>query len=144
MLLNQCSCTFGWQTSANDDLIFCRCSLPYISYKFHDDPVHEAHGSQHAPKVVFDDTHVILLGIKDKEKLKEYFRGPGLEIEVHDRDKNTSQKINLPTIFGSHEDDDLIDKASLVTSKYTEYTIMAFYKQLIKDEIAITSLKSLN
>ena len=103
--------------------------MPYISYKFHDEAVHEAHGSQHAPKIVFDDTHVILLGTKDKEKLEEYFRGPGLEIEVHDRDKNISHKIDLPTIFGTHEDDDVINKASLVTSEYTECTVMTFYRR---------------
>ena len=98
--------------------ILCRCIRPYISYKFHDEPVHTACGSQHAAKIVFNDTHVVLLGIKDKEKLVEYFRGPGLEIEVHDRDRDLSQKQNVPTIFGSLEDDHMINKASLVTSKY--------------------------
>ena len=96
----------------------CRCIPPYISYKFYDESVHEACGSQHAAKLSFDDTHVVLLGIKDKEKLKEYLRGPGLEIEVHDRDRDLSQKRNLPTIFGSHQDDDMISKASLITGKF--------------------------
>ena len=79
--------------------------------------MHKSRGCVHASKIELDDVYVVLLGIQEKEKLFEYLRGPGLQIEVHDRDRDTSQKNDAPTIFGQHEDDSLINKASFVTGK---------------------------
>lgn len=56
--------------------------------------------------------------MEEKEKVFEYLRGGGLEIEVHDRDRDVTQKADIPTIFGENEDDFMINNASLVTGKY--------------------------
>eukprot|EP00795_Rhopilema_esculentum_P002461 gene2461-18118_t len=98
-----------------------RCLPPYISYSFHDQPLHKSRGCVHASKIEVDDVYVVLLGIQEKEKLFEYLRGPGLQIEVHDRDRDTSQKNDVPTIFGQHEDDNMINKASFVTGRRTDH-----------------------
>eukprot|EP00794_Sanderia_malayensis_P005993 gene5993-6689_t len=98
-----------------------RCLPAFISYKFHTQPLHKSKGRRHTKKITFDDIHVILLGIEDKETLFEFLQGPALVIEVHDRDRNLMLKKEAASVFGQSDYDRMICNASRITSRRTEY-----------------------
>ncbi len=79
--------------------------------------MHKSAGKKHARKIIFDDSHVVLLGIQDKETLFEYLQGPALAIEVHDRDRNLMLKKEAACVFGQNEDDAFIGNASMIASE---------------------------
>ena len=56
-------------------------------------------------------------GIIPKGELVEYFHGPPLEVEVHDRDRRPEEIKQKPTLFGEDIEDDKISNVGMVTGK---------------------------
>ena len=84
-----------------------RCDPVYIKYRFHTLPEHCTPGHAHSRDITWDDSHVILLGTINHELLTEYFRGPRLVMEVHDRDRHLERE-RRETLFGGEQRDELL------------------------------------
>ncbi|XP_048347727.1 uncharacterized protein CFAP92 isoform X2 [Sphaerodactylus townsendi] len=76
------------------------CDPVYCKYAFHNLPPHQTRGCSHGTNVFFMDIYVILAGTMETQELREYLRGPPLEIEVHDRDKKIETITKKPSLFG--------------------------------------------
>ncbi|KAL7748034.1 hypothetical protein RI367_006580 [Sorochytrium milnesiophthora] len=71
------------------------CNPVYTRFAFLDQPSsrHKSRTVQPQARFVrFDSKHVILTGLHDSEKLRDFFLHNALEIEVHDRDKRTLER----------------------------------------------------
>ncbi|KAM6387481.1 uncharacterized protein CFAP92 [Pluvialis apricaria] len=85
------------------------CIPTYCKYKFHDFPPHRTHGQVHGTHVYFKDVNVLLTGTMKPGELQRCLRGPPLEIEVHDRDRNMENNIKKPCLFGEDEADEKVE-----------------------------------
>ncbi|KAF1455060.1 hypothetical protein FQV21_0002658, partial [Spheniscus demersus] len=93
------------------------CVPTYCKYKFHNFPPHRTHGQIHGTHVYFKDVNVLLTGTMKPGELQRYLRGPPLEIEVHDRDRNMENNTKEPCLFGEDEADENVGKVSFLASK---------------------------
>ncbi|XP_054072231.1 uncharacterized protein CFAP92 isoform X1 [Rissa tridactyla] len=82
------------------------CIPTYCKYKFHNFPPHRTHGQVHGTHVYFKDVNVLLTGMMKPGELQRCLRGPPLEIEVHDRDRNMENNTKKPCLFGEDEADE--------------------------------------
>ncbi|XP_067854781.1 uncharacterized protein cfap92 isoform X2 [Heptranchias perlo] len=96
-----------------------RCGPVYCQYQFYDLPCHQTKGREHGTEITFKDVNVILTGTINPDKLKEYLRGPALEIEIHDRDRKLELQSQPPALFGSEPEDTKLSNVGLVSSKRT-------------------------
>ncbi|XP_069062733.1 uncharacterized protein CFAP92 isoform X2 [Pleurodeles waltl] len=103
------------------EVLKAKCLPVYCRYRFHDQPLHQTHDQEHGTHVYFKDVNVILTGTISPGKLREYLRGPPLEIEVHDRDKKMEDFVKTPSLFGSEPEDEKLSNVGLVASKRTVY-----------------------
>ncbi|XP_032851699.2 uncharacterized protein KIAA1257 homolog isoform X4 [Tyto alba] len=85
------------------------CVPTYCKYKFHNFPPHRTHGQVHGTHVYFKDVNVLLTGTMKPGELQSYLRGPPLEIEVHDRDRNMENTTEKPCLFGEDEADEKVE-----------------------------------
>ncbi|XP_061328968.1 uncharacterized protein CFAP92 isoform X3 [Pezoporus flaviventris] len=97
------------------------CVPTYCKYKFHNFPPHRTHEQIHGTHVYFKDVNVLLTGTMKPGELEAYLRGPPLEIEVHDRDRNMETITKKPALFGDNEADEHVGKVSFLTYKSTAY-----------------------
>ncbi|KFV95167.1 Uncharacterized protein FLJ43738, partial [Eurypyga helias] len=91
----------------------------YCRYKFHNFPPHQTHGQIHGTHVYFKDVNVLLTGTMKPGELERYLRGPPLEIEVHDRDRNMEKSATKPCLFGEDEADEKVGKVSFLACRFT-------------------------
>ncbi|KFV12036.1 Uncharacterized protein FLJ43738, partial [Tauraco erythrolophus] len=89
----------------------------YCKYKFHNFPPHRTHGQIHGTHVYFKDVNVLLTGTMKPGELQRYLRGPPLEIEVHDRDKNMENNRKKTRLFGEDEADEKVAKVQILACK---------------------------
>lgn len=94
----------------------------YCQYKFLNMPTHRTKGLSHGPNIFFKDINVIFTGLLNSEELLEFFSGPPLEIEVHDRDRKAKEPHSSPSIFGTEATDDKLSSTDLVPTKQTTYS----------------------
>lgn len=85
-------------------------------------PTHRTKGLSHGPNIFFKDINVIFTGLLNSEELLEFFSGPPLEIEVHDRDRKAKEPHSSPSIFGTEATDDKLSSTDLVPTKQTTYS----------------------
>uniref|UniRef100_A0A8C0IBG6 Cilia and flagella associated protein 92 (putative) n=1 Tax=Bubo bubo TaxID=30461 RepID=A0A8C0IBG6_BUBBB len=95
------------------------CVPTYCKYKFHSFPPHRTHGQVHGTHVYFKDVNVLLTGTMKPGELQRCLRGPPLDIEVHDRDRNTKNNTKKPCLFGEDEPDEKVGKVSFPPCKST-------------------------
>uniref|UniRef100_A0A8C8A8F4 Cilia and flagella associated protein 92 (putative) n=1 Tax=Otus sunia TaxID=257818 RepID=A0A8C8A8F4_9STRI len=95
------------------------CVPTYCKYKFHSFPPHRTHGQVHGTHVYFKDVNVLLTGMMKPGELQRCLRGPPLEIEVHDRDRNMKNNTKKPCLFGEDEPDEKVGKVSFPPCKST-------------------------
>lgn len=103
------------------EVLKAKCLPVYCRYRFHDQPLHQTYGQEHGTHVYFKDVNVILTETISPGRLREYLRGPPLEIEVHDRDKKMEDFVKIPSLFGSEPEDEKLSNVGLVASKRTIY-----------------------
>ncbi|XP_025041792.2 uncharacterized protein CFAP92 [Pelodiscus sinensis] len=103
------------------EVLQATCVPTYCRYRFHNLPFHQTHGQTHGTHIYFKDVNVILTGTINPEKLREYFRGPPLEIEVHDRDRKMAEDIKKASLFGDEQDDGKLSNVGLLSCKHTAY-----------------------
>ncbi|XP_051873698.1 uncharacterized protein cfap92 [Pristis pectinata] len=96
-----------------------RCGPVYCQYQFYDFPCHQTKGREHGTEVSFKDVNVILTGTINPDKLREYFRGPPLVIEIHDRDRKLKAQSQPPALFGTEPEDSKLSNVGLVSNKRT-------------------------
>ncbi|XP_072136456.1 uncharacterized protein cfap92 isoform X1 [Mobula birostris] len=96
-----------------------RCSPVYCQYQLFDLPCHQTKGREHGSEVSFKDVNVILTGTIDPDKLREYFHGPPLMIEIHDRDRKPKAQSQPPALFGTETEDSKLSNIGLVSNKRT-------------------------
>ncbi|KAM8994929.1 uncharacterized protein CFAP92 [Ara ararauna] len=97
------------------------CVPTYCKYKFHNFPPHRTHEQIHGTHVYFKDVNVLLTGTMKPGELEAYLRGPPLEIEVHDRDRNMETVTKKPALFGDNKADEHVGKVSFLAYKSTAY-----------------------
>ncbi|XP_049682604.1 uncharacterized protein CFAP92 isoform X9 [Accipiter gentilis] len=85
------------------------CVPTYCKYKFHNFPPHQTHGQVHGTHVYFKDVNVLLTGTMKPGELQRCLRGPPLEIEVHDRDRNMENNTKTPYLFGEDDADEKVE-----------------------------------
>ncbi|XP_029899721.2 uncharacterized protein KIAA1257 homolog isoform X4 [Aquila chrysaetos chrysaetos] len=95
------------------------CVPTYCKYKFHNFPPHQTHGQVHGTHVYFKDVNVLLTGTMKPGELQRCLRGPPLEIEVHDRDRNMENNTKKPCLFGEDDADEKVGKVSFLACKST-------------------------
>ncbi|KAM6061746.1 uncharacterized protein CFAP92 [Chlamydotis macqueenii] len=95
------------------------CVPTYCKYKFHSFPTHQTHGQVHGTHVYFKDLNILLMGLMKPGELQRCLRGPPLEIEVHDRDRNLENNTKKPSLSGEDEGDEKVGKVSLSACKST-------------------------
>ncbi|KFZ47538.1 Uncharacterized protein FLJ43738, partial [Antrostomus carolinensis] len=117
----------------------------YCKYKFHDFPPHRTHGQFHGTHVYFKDVNVLLTGMMKPGELERCLRGPPLEIEVHDRDRNmeSNTKKPFPSLFGEDEADEKVGKVSFLSCKSTIHNPFTATKVWHPHGIAKVSLTDL-
>ncbi|XP_029768431.1 uncharacterized protein KIAA1257 homolog [Terrapene carolina triunguis] len=103
------------------EVLQATCVPTYCRYQFHNLPPHQTQGQTHGTHIYFKDVNVILTGTISPGELREYFRGPPLEIEVHDRDRKMAEDIKKPSLFGDELDDGKLSNVGLVSYKHTAY-----------------------
>lgn len=96
-----------------------KCDPVYCQYQFYNLPCHQTKGREHGTEITFKDINVILTGIINPAKLKEYFQGPPLAIEVHDRDRKIKPQSQPPALFGTEPEDTKLSNVGLVSNKRT-------------------------
>ena len=62
---------------------------------------------------------MLITGTLDQGELREYLLGPGLPIEVHDRDRVLEKQKPKPTLFGDDLQDQKISNVGMVTSEFS-------------------------
>ncbi|XP_010292267.1 PREDICTED: uncharacterized protein FLJ43738 [Phaethon lepturus] len=105
------------------------CVPTYCKYKFHNFPPHRTHGQIHGTHVYFKDVNVLLTGTMKPGELQRYLRGPPLEIEVHDRDRNMENNTKKPCLFGEDEADEKLGKVSFLACE------SVIYNSFMKNEV---------
>uniref|UniRef100_A0A452HNF2 DUF4550 domain-containing protein n=1 Tax=Gopherus agassizii TaxID=38772 RepID=A0A452HNF2_9SAUR len=103
------------------EVLQATCVPAYCRYQFHKLPPHQTQGQTHGTHIYFKDVNVILTGTISPGELREYFRGPPLEIEVHDRDRKMAKDIKKPSLFGEEQDDGKLSNVGFVSYKHTAY-----------------------
>nr|KAI8733024.1 hypothetical protein BgiMline_028969 [Biomphalaria glabrata] len=98
-----------------------KCLPVYCKYQFLDQPEHITPGKEHKKNIYWEETNVVLLGDIDSGLLMEYLNGPGLEIEVHDRDRKPETENLQPKLFGDDLEDQKIANVGTVESRRTLY-----------------------
>ncbi len=78
-----------------------------MRYQFYNQPPYHTLGVPQAEEVVWNNTHVLLLGTVDPQLLMEYLRGPPLILELHDRARQP-EDCTLPALFGEETRDDVL------------------------------------
>ncbi|XP_069795916.1 uncharacterized protein cfap92 isoform X2 [Narcine bancroftii] len=96
-----------------------KCGPVYCQYQFHDLPCHQTKGREQGTEISFKDVNVILTGTINPDKLKEYFLGPPLTIEIHDRDRKLKAQLQPPALFGTEPEDSKLSNVGLVSNKRT-------------------------
>ncbi|XP_025922184.1 uncharacterized protein KIAA1257 homolog [Apteryx rowi] len=119
------------------------CVPTYCKYKFHNFPTHQTHGQIHGTHVYFKDVNVLLTGTMKAEELQGYLRGPPMEIEVHDRDRNMANDTKKPCLFGEDQADEKVGEVSLLACKSTIYNSFTESKAWHPHGIAKVSLADL-
>nr|XP_056703064.1 uncharacterized protein CFAP92 [Euleptes europaea] len=104
------------------------CDPVYCKYTFHDLPARKTQGRNHGTDVFFMDLNVILAGTMEPQELREYLRGPPLEIEVHDRDKKLEEITKKPSLFGDEPGDSKLTHLS--PSRYTVQNSMTAKEEI--------------
>ncbi|XP_068275906.1 uncharacterized protein CFAP92 [Nyctibius grandis] len=97
------------------------CVPTYCKYKFHNFPPHRTHGQTHGTHVYFKDVNVLLTGTMEPGELEMCLRGPPLEIEVHDRDRNMENDTKKPCLFGEDEADEKVGNVNFPARKSIIY-----------------------
>lgn len=98
-----------------------KCHPVYCKYKFFKEPNHVTPGKEHDRNIYWEDTSVVLLGIMEPSELREYLNGPGMQIEVHDRDRKPEEVTLKPTLFGDDLEDEKIANVGTVESRRTTH-----------------------
>uniref|UniRef100_A0AAY4EAL9 Cilia and flagella associated protein 92 (putative) n=1 Tax=Denticeps clupeoides TaxID=299321 RepID=A0AAY4EAL9_9TELE len=91
-----------------------RCLPVYCQYKFPNMDVHKTKGHMHRANIYFRDVNVILSGLLSSAELLEFFKGPPLDIEVHDRDRKVAKPFPGPAVFGSEPQDNKLGSVGLM------------------------------
>lgn len=73
---------------------------------------------------------MVLAGTIAPQELREYLRGPPLEIEVHDRDKKMGIFTKKPSLFGDEPGDRRLSNLNPIISRYVVHNSM-----IAKEEI---------
>ncbi|XP_015262916.1 PREDICTED: uncharacterized protein KIAA1257 homolog [Gekko japonicus] len=108
----------------------CCCDPVYCKYNFHNLPPRRTRGRNHGTDVFFKDINVILAGTMVPQELREYLRGPPLEIEVHDRDKKMENITKKPSLFGDEPGDRQLAHLNPITSRYMVQNSMISKKEI--------------
>ncbi|BFZ08131.1 hypothetical protein BsWGS_11170 [Bradybaena similaris] len=98
-----------------------KCQPAYCKYKFLGQQDHLTSGIEQNKDIYWNDTNIILLGAMESAQLREYLNGPGMEIEVHDRDRRPEFVTLKPTLFGDDLEDEKISNVGTVESRRTLY-----------------------
>ncbi|KAH9498633.1 hypothetical protein Btru_007870 [Bulinus truncatus] len=98
-----------------------KCLPVYCKYKFFNQPEYVTAGKEHDKNIYWEETNVVLLGDVNTALLLEYLNGPGLEIEVHDRDRKPEAVSIQPKLFGDDLEDQKIANVGTVESRRTLY-----------------------
>jgi hypothetical protein len=97
-----------------------KCERAYCSYNFFKYPLYKTIELEQNKHLYFNDINVFLIGLLNKEQLKEFFDSTTFEIDVHDRDRKPIQEhIVKPCLFGNDAVDGQISSVNSCTSKHT-------------------------
>ncbi|GFS25099.1 hypothetical protein ElyMa_003432800 [Elysia marginata] len=98
-----------------------KCHPVYCKYKFFKEPEHITPGKEHDRNIYWEDTSVALLGTMEPSELREFLNGPGMQIEVHDRDRKPEEITLKPMLFGDDLEDEKIANVGTVESRRTTH-----------------------
>uniref|UniRef100_A0A8B9Q7S2 Cilia and flagella associated protein 92 (putative) n=1 Tax=Apteryx owenii TaxID=8824 RepID=A0A8B9Q7S2_APTOW len=143
LVIKICSATCLPNTPVPIEELQKLCVPTYCKYKFHNFPTHQTHGQIHGTHVYFKDVNVLLTGTMKAEELQGYLRGPPMEIEVHDRDRNMANDTKKPCLFGEDQADEKVGEVSLLACKSTIYNSFTESKAWHPHGIAKVSLADL-
>ncbi|RUS70710.1 hypothetical protein EGW08_021530 [Elysia chlorotica] len=98
-----------------------KCHPVYCKYKFFKEPEYITPGKEHDRNIYWEDTSVVLLGTMVPSELREFLNGPGMQIEVHDRDRKPEEVSLKPMLFGDDLEDEKIANVGTVESRRTTH-----------------------
>ena len=97
-----------------------KCERAYCSYNFFKYPLYKTIELEQDKHLYFNDINVFLVGLLNKEQLKEFFDSTTFQIEIHDRDRKPIQEqVVKPCLFGNDPVDGQISSVNSVTAKHT-------------------------
>ncbi|GFO44998.1 hypothetical protein PoB_007150300 [Plakobranchus ocellatus] len=98
-----------------------KCHPVFCKYKFFKEPEHVTPGKEHDRNIYWEDTSVALLGTMEPSELREFLNGPGMQVEVHDRDRKPEEVTLKPMLFGDDLEDEKIANVGTVESRRTTH-----------------------